>query len=302
MSKAYKVITDQIIELMENNQTPWAKPWSMGKLSAQANFISGRPYTGANAFFLAMTSHIEGKSNFWITFNQIRKAGIKLKKGSKSTAVIGWFNLKNKNADDEKDTDKKTGKGQETINLRASYYRVFNIDDCEQLTDSMVKKLKDTEPETFEHDPIDAAEKVINNMQPKIEFGRNAAFYVPSKDFIGMVDKERFETIESYYGVLFHELTHWTGHKSRLDRKEIGKKASFGSEEYSEEELCAEMGSVFICSEIGLSTESNLRNSSAYIKGWLKFIKSNPKAFVMACQRAQKACDYALQRNQKGGE
>jgi antirestriction protein ArdC len=100
---------------------------------------------------------------------------------------------------------------------------------------------------------------------------------------------------------MFHELGHWTGHSSRLNRSELQKANLFNSKNYSREELCAEMASVFVCSSLNISNESSLRNSAAYLQSWMKFLTDNPKAFVIACQQAQKAADFILKTNPKNG-
>lgn len=284
MSKVYEIVTKQIEELLEKNETPWTKPW-VQNIGTQKNYQSGRAYTGFNAFVLALR---QKNSPYWLTFNQIKSAGIKLKKGSKAVNIVGWFDANKDKDDDSEDSQKE---------LRVRYYKVFNLSDCEELTDAMIKKLESLKPITFEHDPIEKAEELFKLSGAKLEIGGAVAFYSPVKDYIGMPPMSYFKNVDEYYSTLFHELTHWTGHKSRLNRKDLTTKARFASEEYSHEELCAEMGAVYVCSSLGISTDSSLRNSSAYIKGWLKFIKDNPKAFVMACQRAQKAADLILNKN-----
>jgi antirestriction protein ArdC len=114
-----------------------------------------------------------------------------------------------------------------------------------------------------------------------------------------MPDKSRFFKICEFYSTLFHELGHWTGHASRLNRSELVKGTLFNSKVYSQEELVAEMASVFVCSSLNISSDSSIRNSAAYIKNWLSFLKSNPKAFVIACQQGQKSADFILSKGQK---
>jgi antirestriction protein ArdC len=134
---------------------------------------------------------------------------------------------------------------------------------------------------------------------PAIKTGLDRAFYSPAGDFVGMPAAEQFRTSEDFYSVLFHELTHSTGHQSRLNRKGVtgteGEWSAFGSTPYAKEELVAEMGAAFLCGQVGI-VERTLDNSAAYVASWLQRLKDDRKLVVHAAAQAQKAADFILGR------
>ena len=133
--------------------------------------------------------------------------------------------------------------------------------------------------------------------RPAIRHGLDRAFYSPAADSVGMPSPERFDTPENYYNVLFHELTHSTGHESRLNRKGVsgtdGQWAGFGSQSYSKEEMVAEMGAAFLCGQAGI-VERTIDNSAAYLRSWLERLKNDCRLVVQAAAQAQKAADFIL--------
>lgn len=150
-----------------------------------------------------------------------------------------------------------------------------------------------------EVEPIEEADKIITMYVNREhldfkELPSNKAFYSPSCDRVVVPMKEQYENINEYYSTTFHELTHSTGHKSRLDRLETGAIASFGSETYSREELCAELSSAFMMNMLGIETPQTFKNSTAYIQGWLKALKNDNKFIVSASSKAEKAVNYIL--------
>jgi len=129
--------------------------------------------------------------------------------------------------------------------------------------------------------------------QPEIRHSGNRAFYSPSLDYIQLPNKTSFNNEAGYYGTLFHELAHATGHANRLGRKSILEPSYFGSHEYSKEELVAEMAAAFICGHACIENMT-IENSAAYINGWLKALKNDKTLLVHAAGQAQKAADYIL--------
>jgi antirestriction protein ArdC len=150
-----------------------------------------------------------------------------------------------------------------------------------------------------EHSPIEAAERIIRDYRtkPEIRHGYSAAYYAPLQDYIAMPNPEQFKSAEDYYSVLAHECIHSTGAESRLNRKGVALSqglSPFGSATYSFEELVAECGACFICSEAGIA--NNLQNSASYVKGWLERLRNDSKLVVHAAAAASKAADYILNR------
>lgn len=273
MSKVYEIITNQIIEKLEQGTIPWRKPW-VGS-GAAVNWKTQKPYRGINAMIL--------RPGEYATFKQIKEAGGKVKKGAKSEIVVFWKMLA---VDDEKDD----GSISEKKIPYMQYYRVFEINT--QVEGLQSKQIN----EVFEHDPIEECEKVVSGYMdaPEIRHGENAAYYAPSMDFVNMPPMKHFKSVEEYYSVLFHELAHSTGHKDRLNRQGITSKlASFGSEDYSKEELVAEMSAAMLCGKVGIAN-TTIDNSAAYIQSWLRKLKDDKRMVVQAAGLAQKAVDYML--------
>jgi len=135
--------------------------------------------------------------------------------------------------------------------------------------------------------------------RPELETAGSKAFYSSLTDRVTMPPRELFTTAEEYYATLLHELTHSTGHTKRLARETITEAAPFGSATYSKEELCAEMGSAFLCAEAGISPVV-IENQAAYLAGWLSKLRDDRKLLVYAAAQAQKAADFILGRQFTG--
>lgn len=163
------------------------------------------------------------------------------------------------------------------------YYKVFNISQCDGL-DHLLEGDNDNER-------IMSCDEIIRRNCPVVTNGEPA--YSPVRDEIHMPEISLFDSSEAYYSTFFHELTHWSGHSSRLNRKGITETARFGSEVYSREELAAEMGSAFLSAMCRIDTGEVQENTAAYISGWLSHIKnSSAKDLIGAASDAQKAADF----------
>jgi antirestriction protein ArdC len=228
---------------------------------------------------------------FWLTFKQAQEIGGHVKRGERACPVVFWKWL---------DVDNEaTGEKQRIPLLR--YYSVFNVAQCEGIS---VPVSADT---MREHSPVHAAESIVAAMPkcPEIRHGLDRAFYSPAGDLVGMPSPEHFKSAEDYYSVIFHELTHSTGHQTRLNRKAVsdsdGSWSAFGSNPYAKEELVAEMGSAFLCGESGI-VERTIDNSAAYISNWLTRLQDDAKLVVNAAAQAQKAADWILGKYQGESE
>lgn len=279
-NKVYEIITEKIIEQLEQGTVPWHKPWIS---EYPKNLISKKEYRGINVFLLGASKY---SSPYWLSYKQAKQLGGNVKKGEKSTIVVFWkqIKVKDKNPDNTEETKK-------TIPF-LRYYRVFNVEQCENIDE---KKIPVTEINP-DFQPIAACEETVMNMQnkPEIRYQDSRAFYHPSGDYVNMPNPKTFQKEEFYYSVLFHELGHSTGHKSRLARKDFDK-GFFGNEVYSKEELCAEMTAAFLCGHHKIEMKT-IDNSAAYIKSWLRKLKDDVKMIVLAAAQAQKAADYILNR------
>ena len=167
------------------------------------------------------------------------------------------------------------------------HFTVFNAEQCDGVETPAVEEIED-------HDPIESAENIVASWvgRPEIKHGGNRAFYSPMLDYVGMPERGQFDSAESYYTTLFHELAHSTGHESRLGRKSLIQPAPFGSEDYSQEELVAEFASAFLTGEAGI--EVPVERSASYLANWLQVLKNDRKMLVTAAAQAQKASDFVL--------
>ena len=274
----YEIVTEQIIAQLEAGTVPWRKPWKAENGGNPANFISRKPYRGINWFLLGFAPYA---SPYWLTFKQATSLGGAVRKGEKGTPIVFW------NWVDSKTEKRADGTPKKIPFLK--YFTVFNVEQCEGLT-------LDAAPAQAmpEFNPIEAAEKIVAEMPkaPRINHGGGRAFYRPSDDSVTMPARESFDAEGNYYSVLFHELTHATGHESRLNRSGITELAAFGDACYAKEELVAEMGAAFLSAASGIN--NTIETSAAYIAAWLKALKDDPKLVVQAAAQAQKAADFIL--------
>src|SRR3990167_5867957 len=278
----YDKITNQIIELLEKGIVPWRKPWKVegGRGGMPRNAISGKEYRGCNIFMLAMNDF---KSCEWLTYKQAQSLGGQVKKGEKGTEVVFWKMLDLKAVEVEE-------KGRR-IPLLKSYY-VFNVEQCEGL--KVVPVIEEELEGARVFQPIEICEEKVKSF-PKIEVNHhgNSACYSPLFDIVTMPMKESFGKAEEYYHTLFHEMTHATGHQSRLNREGIAAVSNFGSESYSKEELIAEMGACFLSAQCGIEPVV-IDNSASYIGNWLMKLRKDNKLVVQAAGQAQRAVDFLV--------
>ena len=268
----YAEVTSRIISQMEQGIIPWQKPWIA---SGQAiSHSTGKPYSLLNQMIL-------GKPGEYITFKQCQQEGGKVRKGEKAQMVVFWKFIEQE--------DEETHEKKQVPFLR--YYNVFHIDQCEGLTAKHMPEL----PATAKSD--ETAENMIAAYVKRsavriVNREGDRAFYQPSTDSITLPLLAQFAETAEYYSTAFHELTHSTGHASRLDR--LSKTAYFGSEAYSKEELIAEIGAAALVNAAGLETANSFRNSAAYVQNWLKVLRDDKRFIVSAASKAEKAVNMIL--------
>jgi antirestriction protein ArdC len=276
MNKVYEIITESILEQLEKGEIPWHKPWIGG--GYPKNLVSKKAYRGINVFLLGCQKYT---SPYWVSYKQAQQLGGNVKKGEKGTRVVFWK---------INEYEKEDGEGTKVVPI-LRYYNVFNVDQCEGIDES---KIPETRTER-DFQPLEQCENVVNGMQnkPDIRFQDQRAYYHPRGDYVNMPKPETFDNEQFYYATLFHELGHATGHETRLHRKDQGQWSWFGSEDYSKEELVAEMTSSFLSGFCGIERDT-IPNSVAYIQSWLKALRNDVKMVVLAAAAAQKAADYIL--------
>src|ERR1700681_2079823 len=281
----YSIVTERIINLLESGVVLWRRPWTSAGLPR--NLVSKKPYRGINHFLLSASKYI---SPFWLTMRQANELGGHVRKGEESTVVVFWKVDDAKQSTGDLDTEETDGKARRRFLLR--YYRVFNLEQCE-LPQAALDKLPKIE--THEHDPIEAAERIIAGMPnpPEIQHAGSKAFYSPITDRITLPPRELFTSAEEFYATALHETVHSTGSQKRLARGSILEAAPFGSATYSREEMVAELGAAYLCAEAGISN-AVVENQVAYVAGWLKKLRDDRKLLIHAAAQAQHAADFIL--------
>lgn len=270
MSNAvYEQVTNRIIEQLEKGAIPWLKPWTADS-SADKNFITQKPYSGINTLILGMS----GFSNpAWATYKQWQEKGVNVKKGEKATQIV-FFKPMSKTSTNEASGELETS--------RFAVLKTYSVFNAEQTDIEIIPAEKPID--TF--NPIPAIEAKISETGAIIKHG-GEAFYMPSKDYINLPNKSAFLSESHYYATAFHELSHWTGAKHRLDRQL--DKGRFGNPAYAFEELVAEISAAFLCADFKI--EGDLRHAG-YIESWLKACRDDNKAIFKAAALAQKAADF----------
>jgi antirestriction protein ArdC len=285
----YTIVTDRIIAKLQSGTIPW-KHFASSPLAEPKNLVSKKPYRGINHFLLSGSKYA---SEFWLTYKQAQDLGGHVKQGEKAELVVFWKFLT------YEDTNKQPGefshKEKQVPMLR--HYHVFNVEQCEGID---YAKLAEQTPR--ESNPIESAEAIVATMPnlPRLVIdGTPKAYYSPAQDFVHMTQRSACVSDSAYYDTLFHELTHATGHQSRLDRMEHDTAwCRFGSKPYANEELVAEMGAAMLCAESGIFQETE-ENSAAYIANWLSKLESDHRLVVHAAGKAQRAADWILGETEK---
>ena len=270
-----KIITDKVLAELKDNPGKWIKSWS--DANRPVNLMTGREYTGCNWLWLSMCQgHNGNDSNEWCTYNQAKElTGVErpIKKGSKGTQVILY-------------KPSKIKKLVDGVLKEESFpiMRVFTVFNRCQIEGLPPKELPD---ET--ENKLEKVEIFVNKHKMNVKNGFDGSCFIPSQDEIHMPKIVDFKSTEDYYATLLHEMTHWTGHKSRLDR--LTKFNRFGDEAYAFEELVAELGAAMMCNHLHI--EGKLQHTE-YIASWLKVLENDEKAILKASAQAQKAFDYIL--------
>lgn len=273
----HQIITDRILLRLETGTVPWRQPWKGG--GPPHNLISRQPYRGVNVFLLNSTRFTAPS---WLTFRQAQTLGGTVREGERSCPVVFW----KWSEPDATQTESEPTPRRRAPLLR--YYSVFNVEQCENVK---IPGPPDSAPPQFH--PLEQCDRLVARMpqRPRITHGGGRAAYCPGRDTVVMPNTTAFNTPESYYSTLFHELTHATGHASRLNRSGVTQPAGFGSDPYSREELIAEMGAAFLCGHCGLESHT-LDDSASYIQGWLDRLREDRRLVVLAAAQAQRASDF----------
>ena len=270
----YKIITDRIIEQMENGIIVWEKPWiSAGQCISHT---TGKLYSLLNQMML-------NRPGEYITYKQCIEEGGHVRKGEKGSMVVFWKWLKV--------MDDETQEEKEVPILR--YYNVFHIDQCEGIIAKHQQPLPDNAQPDITAETI-IADYISRSGVKVIHEQGDRAYYRPSTDTVTLPMKQQFKSTADYYSTVLHEAMHSTGHHTRLNR--LDKTAFFGTEQYSKEELIAEIGSAALVNHCGIETDHSIRNNAAYIQNWLQVLRNDKRFIVSASAKAEKAVNMILGR------
>jgi antirestriction protein ArdC len=294
MSRAEKFdvhqdITNRIVAAIETAgafRLPWARR-SGGAMKRPVNIDTGKPYNGVNIVSLWVEAlAADHPSNVWGTYRQWQARGCQVRKGQKSYLVVFYRKL------DYEKTNDVTGETEPAERLMARASFVFNAGQVDGFSPEEPAIL----PDGPVFDPIEHAERFAHATGASIREGGEHACYEPASDLIRMPDRARFTgsptstPAEAYYSTLCHELVHWTGTKERLGRDLSGR---FGSASYAVEELVAELGAAFLCSDLGIALEPRIDHAQ-YIASWLKVLKDDKRAIFTASAKASEATSWLL--------
>ncbi|MEZ5938375.1 MAG: zincin-like metallopeptidase domain-containing protein [Hyphomonadaceae bacterium] len=280
----YTRITNQIISSLEQGVKPWTQPWNAAHAAGPVSRPlrhSGETYSGINVLVLWATAMERGYAGpIWMTFKQALELGGCVRKGEKSSPVVYAGSLNRTEQDD------KTGEDVERTIPFLKGYTVFNIEQIDGLPAHYYAPAADTKNPDQR---VAEADAFFASTRADIRHGGNSAFYAPGPDFVQMPNFDAFRSAEDYYASLAHECTHWTRHKSRLDR-DFGRE-KFGDAGYAREELVAELGAAFLCADLGLGLKDR-DDHAAYIGHWLQVLREDKRAIFSAAAHAQRACDF----------
>jgi antirestriction protein ArdC len=300
-------VTDNIIGMLERGVAPWQKPWEpgAGSLGIPFNPTSERAYRGGNAIHLMATGLQRGyEDSRWMTYKQASDNGWQVRRGEKGTQIEYW---EVKDASDNTRPSRPGGAGDgstangnnadsEKSRLIHRVYTVFNAQQIER-----IPAHAPTQHTTFE--AVQAGEQILTNSGANIAHDQaDRAFYSRSQDSIHLPPKGAFKDAAAYYGTALHELAHWTGHPSRLDRSTLTESYRFGDANYAKEELRAELASVFLAAQRGIPHDPE--QHAAYVNSWIGALKRDKNEIFRAAHDASVATDFilALERDKSIGE
>jgi antirestriction protein ArdC len=280
----YQRITDQIVSELEKGVRPWVKPWNAEHAAGRNTRPlrgNGVPYRGINVLMLWSAAMEKGyAAPVWLTFKQAIDLKANVRKGEHGSLVVYADKII------RTETDAATGEDADRAIPFMKGYTVFNVEQIDGLPEHYYAQ---PAPRVDTVQRIDRAEGFFASTSATIRHGGTMAYYNVSQDFVQMPPIEAFRDAEGYYATLAHETTHWTRHKSRLDR-DFGRKR-FGDEGYAMEELVAELGSAFLSADLDLTP--NVRDHHAsYVASWIKVLKDDRRAIFSAASHAQRAADF----------
>ncbi len=286
----YQIVTERVIALLEQGVPPWRKTW--GTYGLARNYASGHIYKGINMLMLNFVAPYD--IPLYMSKKQIIDKGGHIKKGSKAEWVYfygDYYKDLDGNTVSSDQVDSRTKAGEELKHIRFLKARpVYNVSCVEGIEIEVpTMPIRDNKS-------IDECENFLRSLNPKPDYyetDTDKAYYSKAKDHVRIPEMKYFDASEEFYCTLFHEIIHWTGHLSRLNRSGItSDEAAFGTAIYSEEELIAEMGAAYLCAITGIDREAVIENSASYIQGWTKRLRKDKNLIFRVAAKAQQAIDF----------
>lgn len=281
----YQQITDRIIADLEAGRIPWAQPWATtnAAIGVPHNAVSERRYSGINVLTLwdAVITH-GFRSHAFLTFRQAVALGGSVRRGEHGIGII--YTRRFVPREERRCPDLEGREASDGIAF-LKHFTVFSVDQC----DGLPEHLTQSPPPIPDGLIMPQAEALIAATGAEFRIGGPSAFYSPAHDYVAVPRPNDFFEPVNWHRTAFHELGHWTGHPSRLDRDQSGH---FGSKPYGREELVAEMAGAFVCAVLGIVP--SVRHAD-YIGSWLDIIREDNRAILRAASAASKAADYLLE-------
>ena len=292
-------VTDNIVPMLERGVAPWQKPWEpgTGSLAMPFNPTSDRAYRGGNAIHLMAVGMARGYEDpRWMTYKQAAEKGWQVRGGEKGTQIEYWEAKPSPRRDHTSDGETASADAEEKARLVRRVYTVFNAQQIDRIPPNEPKQVT-----AFE--AVQAGERILKNSGAQIAHDQaDRAFYSRSEDSIHLPPKDAFNDAAGYYGTALHELAHWTGHPSRLNRPTLTESYQFGDTNYAREELRAELASVFLAAQRGIPHDPE--QHAAYVGSWITALKRDKNEIFRAAHDASNATDFvlALERDKSIGE
>ena len=281
MTVALETFSKKIVDLVLSNSAPWVKPWGVNQARGlPVNALTGKAYRGCNVMLLLSTPFA---SRGWMTFKQVSSIGGKVLKGSRATDIFFFTTI-----EVEKE-DRATGEKVKVDVPCLKNFKVFNLEQCEIPEGANLKYRPEASTATADDSGIFVECEKLLNLAVWYE-NDTAAYYIPSRDEIHLPNRRSFSSLSGFWGTAMHELSHWTGHESRLNRDMCH---SFGTQKYAREELIAEVSSWLLA--VTLGTPHEPQNSASYLASWVSDFKDKPRELYSAISQAQKVVDFLLE-------
>lgn len=280
----YARVTARVVQALESGVAPWVRPWTGEIDPVPINATTRRPYRGINNLVLQLEAASRGyERNVWMTFRQANELGARVRRGETGAPIVFW-RLRRLDVRGEVYPERGDEELDERVIPLIRAYTVFNVAQIDGLPPEMAHPL----PSVPSWQAHEVAEMVIEASGADIRQGGFRAYYQPAEDYVQIPPSAYFPEASAWYSTLLHELAHWTGHKTRLDRQLTTR---FGTEAYAMEELVAELASAFLCAACRI--DGRLQHTE-YIGSWLKALRHDKRAIFVASAKAQQAADFLL--------